>query len=258
MTTMQLPDPSLPWPICMAGVALIAEKEQGPGGGVALKAYRCPAGIWTAGWGETDGVGPKTVWTKAYADQRFCDSLGERAEAVQAICTVPPNASQLAALTSFAYNCKGWEASSVIKAHNRGDHLAAARAFGLWNKARVRGVLSELRGLTIRRAAEAALYLTPDPDAQREPMPQAVAAESRITSSPIATTGGAAAGVGVLSLVGQAGDQVQAVGGVVQQVRAVAVDALGIPADWLLPLVLVAAGGAAVYWRVKQRAGGWC
>ena len=44
----KLPNPSLAWPIVMAGVALIAQAET-----CRLKAYRCPAGVWTCGWGET-------------------------------------------------------------------------------------------------------------------------------------------------------------------------------------------------------------
>ena len=156
---MRLPDPSLPWPIPMAGVALVAEFE-----GCRLSSYRCSAGVWTCGWGETDGVTPRTKWTQAYADQRFCESLTERAKAVNALCIHPVTDNQLAALTSLSYNIgiAGLRGSTVMKCHNQGDHPAAARAFGLWNKARVNGALTVLAGLTRRRAAEAALYLKPD------------------------------------------------------------------------------------------------
>ena len=37
--------------------------------GCRLKAYRCPAGIWTIGWGETQGVVEGMVWTQARADE---------------------------------------------------------------------------------------------------------------------------------------------------------------------------------------------
>lgn len=238
----------------MEGVALIAEFE-----GCKLKAYRCPAGVWTCGWGETDGVGPRAAWTQQMADQRLCDSIAERADAVLQLCTVQPTANQLAALVSLAYNIgnKALAGSSVLKAHNRGDFAAAARAFSLWNKARIDGVLTVLAGLTRRRAAEAALYLKPEPDAIQQAMPQAVADESKLSASPIATSGGAAAGVGALALVSQAGDQVQAVATVAQTARSLAVDTLGIPPAAILPLVLIAAGGAALYWRHKQRRDGW-
>jgi len=273
----ELPDPALPWPIPMAGVALIAESE-----GLRLAAYKCPAGVWTCGWGETDGVGPKTRWSKAYADQRFCDSLSERTEAVRAMVTVETTDHQMAALVSLAYNIGngGLQRSSVLAAHNRGDHIAAARAFGLWNKARVNGVLTVLPGLVSRRARESALYLTPDtePDAVA-PLPQAVQPESSLARSPIASSGAITAGAGVLTaVVGEGGAsappaaplaaasvaKVEAIGQqatqiktATQQVRELATEALGIPAGAVLPVVLVAAGAAVIYWRYRQRREGW-
>jgi lysozyme len=273
----ELPDPALPWPIPMAGVALIAESE-----GLRLSAYKCPAGVWTCGWGETDGVGPKTRWSKAYADQRFCDSLSERTEAVRAMVTAETSDNELAALVSLVYNIgnAGLKRSSALAAHNRGDHIAAARAFGLWNKARVNGVLTVLPGLVSRRARESALYLTPDtePDAAA-PLPQAVQPESSLARSPIASSGAITAGAGVLTaVVGEGGAsappavplaaasvaKVEAIGQqatqiktATQQVRELATETLGIPAGAVLPVVLVAAGAAVIYWRYRQRREGW-
>ena len=60
----RLPDPSLPWPIAMAAVAEIAESE-----GWSNVAYRCPAGIWSIAWGETDGVRPGDVCTEEQGDR---------------------------------------------------------------------------------------------------------------------------------------------------------------------------------------------
>lgn len=275
---MQLPEPDLPWPITMAGVALIAEAEQGPGGGVALAAYKCPASVWTCGWGETAGVGPKTRWTKAFADQRFCDSLAERAEAVRAMVTVETTDNQLAAMVSLAYNIgnAGLSTSSVLRAHNRGDHAAAARAFALWNKAKVGGVLAVLPGLVTRRAREAALYLTPDPGSAAEPMPQAVAPESSLARSPMMAAGGALPvvtgvitavtevsapavqpGVDPIGAVAAVGQQAGAVQTAMGTVKGLVVDTIGIPASWWLPLVLIVAGATVIYWRRKQRVDGW-
>ena len=140
--TMIAPDRSLMWPLPWSAVELIARAES-----CQLAAYRCPAGRWTCGWGETDGVGPSTRWTKQQADERLRDSLTELAQQVAAMCAVPPSANELGALVSLAYNIgpAALRRSSVLRAHNRGDHQAAARAFGLWNKARVGGVLTVLR-----------------------------------------------------------------------------------------------------------------
>lgn len=250
-----LPDRSLPWPIAWPGVELIATRE-----GCRLVAYRCPAGIWTCGWGETDGVTAATRWTQDYADRRFLDSLQERADAVLAACTMQPTPHQLAAMVSLAYNIgvTAFRKSSVLRAHNRGDHDAAARAFSMFNKARdSSGKLRPLAGLTSRRAAEAALYLLPEPDADPAPMPQAVEPETPITRSPIASAAAITGAAGVLELVQQLGGQAETVGAAVRSVRSVLVDGLALPAEYLLPVVLIAAAAVGLWWRARQRRDGW-
>lgn len=251
---MKLPDPTLPWPIAREAIELICRAES-----CHLVSYLCPAGIWTCGWGETDGVTQRTRWTQAYADQRFVDSLTERADAVLAMCTVPPTDHQLGALVSLAYNIgnAALKGSSVLRSHNRGDTQAAARAFGLWNKARVNGVLKVLPGLTSRRAAEAALYLQPDDAAQPEPMPQAVAPESRLAASPIASSGAATAGVGALGLLTQVQDQAAPVVSAVNGFKAVATDTFGIQPGVAVAVVLVLIGAVICYQRWRQRQQGW-
>lgn len=248
------PDPSLTWPIPAAAVELIASSE-----GCRLKAYRCPAGVWTCGWGETVGVSPVTAWTQAEADARLLESLTGLSLKVIAVCTREPAPNELGAMCSLAYNIGmgAFAKSTVLRAHNAGDSQAAARAFSLWDKATVRGVLQALPGLTARRMAEAALYLTPDDGSPKLRMPQAVAAETSLAKSPIARSGAVAAGTGALGLVGQAGEQLGQVGTVTQQAKTLVVDTLGVPAGAFLPVVLVTVGGAVVWWRLKQRREGW-
>ena len=249
---MNLPDPSLPWPVPMAAVALIAEAE-----GCRLRAYKCPAGVWTCGWGATDGVQPGMMWSQQQADQRLCADLTKRTAAVEAMLTEHADPNQLGALVSLAYNIGtgALAKSTVLKAHNRGDFQAAARAFGLWNKATVGGKLTVLPGLTARRAAEAALYLKPEPDAPVERMPQAVEAESKIAASPIAQGGALTAGAGLF--MSDLPAQIGPIKAALDSVRSVLVDTLGIPTQWLVPALLVAAGVAVVVYRYRQRAGGW-
>lgn len=250
-----LPDPSLPWPICMAAVGLCADKED-----LRLKSYKCIAGKWTNGWGETDGVRPGMVWTKAYADQRFCDSLTERTGAVRALLTEHPSENELGALVVLAYNIglPAFEKSTVLRLHNKGDRAGAARAFGLFNKfhnPEHGGALEVSNGLTIRRAQEAALYLTPDSDAEAPaaPMPQAVAPESNLAKSPINAGGAVAAGGGVLTLASQYGDQAN---GLIATLKTAAAG-LGVQLPVVLGGVLLVVGVVIVYQRFKQRAGGW-
>ncbi len=270
---IQLPDPTLSWPIPMAAVALIAEREQGPKGGVALEAYRCPAGVWTIGWGETDNVRPGDTCTKEQADRWLCEDLTERAAMVRKVCTVEPSPNELGAMVSLAYNIgMGWQGkikpagardglrqSTVLRQHNAGNKQAAARAFGLWNKATdpATGRLVELNGLTIRRQLEAALYLTPEPGETPARMPQAVEAESRLTTSPINRNGAVAIGTGVLATLGQVGDSLGAVKVPLDAARGLLVDTLGVPPGAILPLVLIAVGCAAIYWRNRQRREGY-
>jgi lysozyme len=253
-----LPDPSLPWPIVLEGVYLIATAEA-----LMLNAYRCPAGVPSIGWGETDGVKMGDTCTKEQADRWLCDDLTDRARAVRDLCTMTPSQHELAAMVSFAYNVGlgGLKTSSVLRCHNAGDHAGAARAFSLWNKARdpQTGQLRELAGLTRRRAAEAALYLTPDGDA-REPMPQAVEPESSLAASPISRGGAVTIGSGVLATASAAADELKDASDVLGKFHGIAAqvaDYIGVPPVVLLGIVLVAAGVMVMRWRSKQRQGGW-
>lgn len=247
-----LPDPALPWPIPLEAVALIAECER-----LRLRAYRCPAGVWTIGWGETDGVRPGDTCTREQADRWLCEDLTDRARAVRALCSVEPSPAELGALVSLAYNIglAGFQRSTVLRQHNAGDREAAARAFGLWDKARVHGVLTTLPGLTARRAREAAMYLQGDADPA--PMPQAVEAETTLATSPITRGGLVTIGAGVLEGLRQMGDSLGGIRAPLDSARGLLVDTLGVPPEWILPLVLIAAGALVVRWRWLQRSGGW-
>lgn len=252
------PDPNLPWPICMEAVRLIAEKET-----CRLRAYPDPVtkgAPWTIGWGDTDGVKPGDVWTQEYADHRFVADLTHRAANVRAMCTVEPDKYELGALVSLAYNIglrrdkpgKGglyW--SSVLRLHNEGKKNEAARAFLLYNKARnQKGQLIEVDGLTTRRMAEAALYLTPD-EGDVEPMPQVVAPEPPLAQSPTMNTGGAITGTGVAIAAGSAWLDPDTVS---QWITTI--ERFGIKPIWALAGFLICAGALILYRRLGQRQDG--
>jgi hypothetical protein len=65
------------------------------------------------------------------------------------------------------------------------------------------------------------------------------------------------AGAGVFTIVSAAGEQLGTVGEVAKQARKVAVDTLGVPADWFLPVLMIVVGAVVVWYRYRQRAGGW-
>jgi GH24 family phage-related lysozyme (muramidase) len=250
-----LPDPNLDWPIPLAAVELIAHAE-----GLCLQAYRCPAGKPTIGWGQTEDVSMGMCWTKAQADEDLCRSIAARCEQVLSVCTRMPSAFELGAMVSLQYNIgqAAFARSTVLKAHNSGDPQSASRAFGLWNKARVNGVLQELRGLTARRAAEAALYLRPVDGSPPLRMPQAVEPQSTMVKSPIVQSGAAAVVAGGVSVAATVKEHLGVVGGVASSARTVIVDTLGIPASALAPMLLVIVGAVVIWQRFGQRIKGWC
>lgn len=253
--------PPRPWPISIPAVELIAEKEQGPKGGPALKSYKCPAGKWTLGFGETDGIKPGMTCTADQAWDLLLRDLTARTSEIQAMLTEPANDNELGAMTSLAYNVglAAFKKSTVLRLHNKGDRAGAARAFAMWNKARVDGELQVLNGLTARRAAEAALYLTPDQQAWREPMPQAVEPEQAPAASTRMQTGAVAGAVGAAGLIDQVKEYLGPVGDGVKWVKGFAADTLGdavMPGEWLPWALLLGVGGFLAWHFFRQRSQG--
>lgn len=157
------------------GITLIKEYE-----GLKLTAYLCPAGVPTIGYGHTNNliradVGVKTI-TEGEANRLLMEDLFEFENGVKVCLTVNPSPPQLAAMVSLAFNIglRNFRASTVVKAHNKGDAASAASAFNLWNKATVNGKKVVLPGLVSRRAREAALYLTAADESAKTPMAQIV------------------------------------------------------------------------------------
>ena len=173
-----------------AGIALIKAFEgclkKLPDGN--FKAYVCPAGVLTIGWGHTNdhgrAFGAGTIWTLAECDAAFAEDMRHFEDAVQRLVTVPLNQRQFDALVSFAYNCgeANLAKSTLLRKVNTADFAGAAAEFPRWN----RGGGRVLPGLVRRRASEALLFQgIPDndydgkPDAGGHPMPQAVDAPSQ-------------------------------------------------------------------------------
>lgn len=126
----------------------------------SVKAYKCPAGIWTIGYGHTEGVTEDMVITKEEAEDLLLEDLTDFSKQVLAVVRVPMSQAQFDALVSFTYNVGigNLKASTLLKKLNAGDYDGAAAEFPKWNKARVDGQLQPLAGLTRRRTAEAALF----------------------------------------------------------------------------------------------------
>ncbi len=142
-----------------SGIELLKRFE-----GLELEAYQDIAGIWTIGYGHTgDDVRPGMRITEREAEALLRRDLRPREDAVDRHVTVPLNQNEFDALVSFVYNVgiEGFRRSTALRRLNNGDRVGAADALTWWNKATVGGVLRAVTGLTRRRAAEAALFLTP-------------------------------------------------------------------------------------------------
>lgn len=147
---------------------------------VLIDPYLCPADVWTIGWGHaiTEGgvqlkgsahrARAKALFpggiTRAQAEALLAGDLIPRAAVVSRLCKVPLNDGQFGALMALLYNIGegNLAASTLLRRLNQGDFAGAAEQFLAWDKARVKGVLTALRGLTRRRRAERAMFLGED------------------------------------------------------------------------------------------------
>ena len=137
------------------GIALIKEFE-----GLRLRAYLCPGGVWTIGYGHTAGVKPGMVITEAQAEEylkadliafeRYLNGLG-----------LALNQNQFDALVSFIYNVGTGNFSSStllrkVRANPQDNSIMDEFLRWVYSKGRV------LPGLQRRRLAEMKLYFSND------------------------------------------------------------------------------------------------
>jgi lysozyme len=141
-----------------AGVALIKEFEGFPHGG---HPYQDMVGVWTIGYGHTEGVGANTPRiSEQQASQLLARDLDNKYAPAVARLGVPLSQNQFDALTSFVYNCGPGAIgdTKVGRALRTRRYRDAADLLLEWDKAGGHPV----PGLTRRRRAERALFLTED------------------------------------------------------------------------------------------------
>lgn len=123
--------------------------------GCHLTAYKCPAGVWTIGYGHTAGVYEGMTITQEQADRFLIEDCQKSANYVDNAAYVPLtdslNENQRDALISFAYNCGAGNLKKLCKGRTL---IQIAAAMLSYNKAK--GKI--LAGLTRRRKAEQALF----------------------------------------------------------------------------------------------------
>jgi lysozyme len=187
-----------------AGIELIKEFE-----GLRLTAYKCPAGVWTIGYGHTTSAGPPAVKsgmkiTGEQASEILVADLVTYEAAVMKALTKSPTENQFSAMVSLCYNigAGAFTSSTVVKKFNAGDAEGAAAAFRMWKK----GGGKVLPGLVRRREAEIALFnaavtveITPAPAVKDSPAPAPapapVPAPGTETAAPVAPSKALAGGL---------------------------------------------------------------
>lgn len=132
--------------------------------GCKLKAYKCPAGIWTIGYGNTQYENGKAVKegeviTLERAEQLLEVILIKFVQQVGELVKSKVNQNQKDALTDFAYNCGvgNLRSSTLLKKVNADPNDKTIRGeFEKWTRANGK----VLKGLVKRRNAEANLYFS--------------------------------------------------------------------------------------------------
>ena len=133
------------------GIDLIKHFE-----GCVLDAYKCPAGVWTIGYGHTKDVQPGDSWSEDHADHMLLVELEEYENYVNTAVNVPLSQNQFDALVSWVYNLGNGNltSSTMLKVLNSGDYAGVPAQILRWNKAGGK----VLDGLTRRRQAEADMF----------------------------------------------------------------------------------------------------
>lgn len=182
--------------ISTKGTALIKSFE-----GYRSSAYRCPAGVWTIGYGTTRGVKPGDKVTKIEAERLLREDLIKFQACVTKSVHVPLTQGQYDALVCLTYNIGegAFRGSTLLKLLNQGRYEAACRQFDRWTRAGGR----VLRGLVRRRDAEQSLFRSGtelededpiSPSAEIEAVgPKSVASSKTMAGAGVATVAGGAA-----------------------------------------------------------------
>lgn len=138
------------------GIELIKRHE-----GCRLKAYQCPAGVWTVGYGSTRGVNRFTEITQQEAEVRLRQDVKVAERTVEKVRYLQKGLKQCQfdALVSFVFNLGSgaFEKSTLRKkVIANPDDRSIRPEFMKW----VNASGQRLEGLVKRRADEANLYFS--------------------------------------------------------------------------------------------------
>ena len=228
-----------------AGLAIVKEFE-----GLRLKAYKCPAAVWTIGYGHTSAAGnpmvtPELVITKDEAEEVLAQDMEQYEEGVRKYVKVDLTQGQFDALVDFAYNAGvgALQKSTLLKKVNAEKFDEVPAEFMKWTK----GGGKELPGLVRRRRAEVKLWRgldteKPVPVDEARAEPDQPKASKSITQSREANAAVVAGGLGTVAVVREVMPMVKEGG-----------DLLNSLSPTVLILFVIIAAAGAVWWFRKQR-----
>lgn len=135
------------------GLTLIKHFE-----GFQSKAYICPAGVLTIGYGTTKNVKKGQVVTEAEANALLMADVAAFEKTVTSLVNVPLSQEQFDALVAFTYNvgADAFRTSTLLKLLNQGKYSEVPAQMARWNK----GNGKVLAGLVKRRESEGVLFST--------------------------------------------------------------------------------------------------
>jgi len=221
--------------------------------GCKLKAYRCPAGICTIGYGHTSAAGAPEVVdgmtiTQTRADEILKRDLVKYESAVLGLLKVELTQNQFDVLVDFAYNAGvgSLKTSTLLKKVNAGDLDAVPAELMKWTK----GGGKVLPGLVRRRNAEAAWWNAhqehphdhEDHRAEPDAPPQRTMAESKQGNAALVT-----AGLGSLGVAKEVAAQAQEASDTANQFMSL----FGNP-NFLIMAAIIGLGAAIWFWRKKN------
>ena len=227
------------------GLALVKEFE-----GLRLKAYKCPAAVWTIGYGHTSAAGspevnPGMEITKDEAEEILKRDMVQYEAGVEKLVKVELTQGQFDALVDFAYNAGvgALAKSTLLKRVNeeRFDDVPAEFM------KRTKGGVKELPGLVRRRRAEVKLWrgletVQPVCNDEARAEPDLPTPKKSIVQSKEANGAVIAGGAGAIAVVQEVMPIVKEGGDILSAMSGTA----------LVCLVIMVAAGAIWYFR-KQR-----
>ena len=141
--------------ISFNGIKLIKDME-----GFEAKAYKCPKGVWTIGYGTTKWIGKPVeagmTITEKEAELALQSDLAWAQTAVNKLVKVPMKQGMFDALVSFVYNIgeSAFANSTLLKLLNKKQYELAAAQFERW----VYAGNKVLPGLVKRRKLERNMF----------------------------------------------------------------------------------------------------